>query len=45
MRLRQLVVFLVLCGLLAACGNKGPLVRPDQTSSAQSAPTPDSGRQ
>lgn len=53
MRLRQISMLLVLCALLAACGNKGPLVMPDQkpqTQPAQPATTPatstqDSGKQ
>ena len=35
MRLRQIVMLLVLCAFLSACGNKGPLVMPDQKPQAQ----------
>jgi predicted small lipoprotein YifL len=52
MRLRQLMLLLALCAALAGCGNKGPLVMPDQkpqTQPQQPAATPappqDSGRQ
>jgi len=34
MRLRPLLFFLALCTLLAACGNKGPLVQPDKAQPA-----------
>jgi predicted small lipoprotein YifL len=42
MRLRHAMFFLALCALLAACGNKGPLVQPDQKPAQ---PTQDSGKQ
>lgn len=52
MRLRPLILLLALCAALAACGNKGPLVLPDQkpqTQPQQPAATPappqDSGKQ
>jgi len=52
MRLRQITMLLALCAALAACGNKGPLIMPDQkpqTQPAQPATTPaqsqDSGKQ
>jgi predicted small lipoprotein YifL len=43
MRLRHIVSLLALCAALAACGNKGPLVRPGQqpqTQPQQPATTP-----
>jgi predicted small lipoprotein YifL len=45
MRLRHIVSLLALCAALAACGNKGPLVRPGQqpqTQPQQPAATPTS---
>ena len=35
MRLRSTLILLALCALLAACGNKGPLVQPDKAPPAQ----------
>lgn len=40
MRLRQIAMLLVLCALLAGCGNKGPLVLPDKSPQAQPTTTP-----
>jgi predicted small lipoprotein YifL len=43
MRIFRLAVFLALCATLAGCGNKGPLVVPDQkpqTQPQQPAATP-----
>ena len=42
MRLRLVVFLFALCALLAACGNKGPLVMPDQKPAQ---PTQDSAKQ
>ena len=47
------IVLLALCAALAGCGNKGPLVLPDQKSQTQpqqpaatpAQPTQDSGKQ
>lgn len=52
MRLRQITMLLALCAALVACGNKGPLVMPDQKPQTQPqqpastpVPTQDSGKQ
>jgi predicted small lipoprotein YifL len=52
MRLRQITMLLAFCAALAACGNKGPLVLPDQKPQTQPqqpaatpAPAQDSGKQ
>jgi predicted small lipoprotein YifL len=36
-----LAMLLMLASLVAACGNKGPLVKPDATSQPTPATTPD----
>ena len=38
MRLRQIAMLLVLCALLAGCGNKGPLVMPDAPADLPAPP-------
>ncbi|MDE1960889.1 MAG: lipoprotein [Xanthomonadaceae bacterium] len=53
MRRPYLILLLALCAAIAACGNKGPLVMPDQKPQTQpqqpaatpAQPTRDSGRQ
>jgi predicted small lipoprotein YifL len=45
-RLVRFALLLALCaGLLVACGNKGPLVLPDQKPAQPASPTQDSGKQ
>ena len=50
MRRLQISLLLALCAILSGCGNKGPLVLPDQKPQTQPAqpatpPVPDSGKQ
>jgi len=48
MRLPHIILFLGLCAALASCGNKGPLVVPDQKpqpTQPEKSPAQDSGKQ